>query len=247
MRALIVEDEPVAARSLQRLLGQVAPTLQVVAVTASVRETIDWWQREPRPDLVFLDVQLSDGLSFEIFEAVAPEVPVIFTTAHDEFALRAFGVFGVDYLLKPIDPRRLAAALDKLHALTAGAAAVALGDQYRHASGQYRQRFLLPDRGRLVPLEVDRIGWFEKALVVRLVTTDGRGFALAQSLDELQQALDPQRFFRLNRQLLVHRQSIGAVHRRGKGKLEVELQPVPEATPSVSQERGAAFRAWLER
>jgi two-component system, LytTR family, response regulator len=235
MRALIVEDEAVAARSLQRLLAEVAPALQVVAVTGSVADTVDWWQRSPRPDVVFLDVQLSDGLSFEVFDQVAADVPVIFTTAHDEFALRAFAVFGIDYLLKPIDPARLAAALGKLPRMARAPGAAG-----------YRQRFLLPHGARLEPVTVDRIAWFEKALVVRLVTVDGRGFAMSQSLDQLQQALDPACFVRLNRQLLVHRQAIVGMVRAGKGRLAVRLHPEPECAAVVSQERAAAFREWLD-
>jgi two-component system LytT family response regulator len=248
VKALLVEDEAVAARALQRMLADVAPGLEVVAVLATVRDTVAWLTANARPDLIFLDIQLADGLSFEIFDLVQPQVPVIFTTAHDAFALRAFDVFGIDYLLKPIDPARLARALAKASQLgatvAAGSAQLA---RHFHAAGRYKQRFLVQSGGSLHSIDIANIAYFVKELVVRLVTRQGRGYALGQSLDELQQALDPERFFRLNRQVLAQVDAVQRVHRRHKGKLEVDLLP-PAAVPVlVSQERASEFRAWLDR
>lgn len=247
MKALIVEDEPVAARSLQRLLAAAAPDMDASAVVGSVAAAVDWLRTRPPPDLLLLDVQLSDGLSFDIFDAVSPDAPVIFTTAHDEYALRAFEVFGIDYLLKPIDPVRLAAALAKLEHVRRPAPAFELARAYRDAAKNHKQRFLVHSGTSLVSVDAGQIAYFAKELVVRLVTTEGRGFALSQSLDELHAALDPAVFFRLNRQVLAHIQAVGRAQRLAKGKLEVDLVP-PLAQPVVvSQERAAAFRQWLDR
>lgn len=246
MKALIVEDEAIAARSLQRQLAKLAPQIDASEVVGSVAQAVQWLRTRPAPDLLLLDVQLSDGLSFDIFEAVSPETPVIFTTAHDEYALRAFEVFGIDYLLKPVDPVRLSAALAKLdHVRKAPGAELAR--HYRSETRQFKQRFLVHSGASMVSIDVGQIAYFAKELVVRLVTVEGRGFALDQSLDEIHQTLDPALFFRLNRQVLAHIQAVGRAHRLGKGKLEVELTP-PLAQPVVvSQERAAAFRQWLNR
>lgn len=245
MRALIVEDEPVAARSLQRLLAIEAPDLDSSAVAGSVAAAVDWLQREPRPDVLFLDIQLGDGLSFDIFDACPVDVPVVFVTAHDAFALRAFEVHGIDYLLKPVDPARLRAALARLRRLAPPPPLPVVAGDYRAASRQYRQRFLVQAGGRMQALDAGDVAYFSKELVVRLVARDGRGYALAQSLDDLQRGLDPDRFFRLNRQLLVARSALGDVRRLGKGRLEVDLHPPLPEPAVVSQERAAAFRAWF--
>lgn len=249
MIALIVEDEAIAARSLQRLLADCAPDIEVAAILPGVESAVHWLRQHPPPDVMFLDVQLSDGLSFDIFDTVEPRVPVIFTTAWDGFALRAFEVFGIDYLLKPIEPARLAAAIDKLQRLGASPPAPpkALARHYREATHQYKQRFLVSRGEVLNSIDVANVAYFAKELVVRLVARDGRGYALAQSLDELESMLDPARFFRLNRRVLASIGAIGKVQRQFKGRLEVELAP-PAAEPvAVSQERAAAFREWLDR
>lgn len=248
MRALIVEDEPVAARGLQRLLAVEAPDLDARAVVGSVAAAIEWLQREPRPDVLFLDIQLGDGLSFDIFDACPVDVPVVFVTAHDEFALRAFEVHGIDYLLKPVDPVRLRAALARLRRLAPTAAPVplpAVAGDYREATRQYRQRFLVQAGSRMQALDAGDVAYFSKELVVRLVARDGRGYALAQSLDDVQRGLDPDGFFRLNRQVLAARSALCGVRRLGKGRLEVDLQPPLPEPVVVSQERAAAFRAWF--
>ena len=250
MKALIVEDEAIAARNVQRLLLEFAPEIGAVGPVGSVQAAVEWLSNNPAPDLVFLDVQLADGLSFEIFDAAVLTAPVIFTTAYDQFALRAFEVFGIDYLLKPIDPARFALAIAKFRKLAgAGANAPpgALAQHYRDAAHAYKQRFLVHSGDALVSVEVGRVAYFIKELVVRLVTIEGRGYALNQSLDELEPMLDPARFFRINRQVLAHIQAVKKAHRLFKGKLELELTP-PLAEPVlVSQERAAAFRAWLDR
>lgn len=245
MKAVIIEDEARAAHGLLMLLKQVAPQVEVVQTLASVQEAIEWFSTHEPPDLAFMDIHLADGLSFDILDAVRLECPVIFTTAHDQYALRAFEVHGVDYLLKPIGPQRLAAALTKLRHVrlpTTEAAA----QLYRSSSRQYKQRFLVRGGTRLVSVDVGRIAYFVKELVVRMVTMDGRGYPMSQSLDELQQQLDPAAFFRVNRQVLAHMQSVRDIVRASRGRLQLVLEPPMAEAPIVSQDRASAFKRWLD-
>lgn len=252
MLALIVEDEPVAARNLQRLIAELAPDLRVEGPFPSIASTLERLRAEPVPDLMFMDVQLGDGLCFEIFETLPLALPVIFTTAYDAFALKAFEVFGIDYLLKPIKPERFALALAKWRRLKAiGQPAITppadLAQTYFRSAQQYRSRFLVQQGESLQSVAVGDIAYFHKDLVVRLVTRAGRGYTVSQSLDELEHVLDPARFFRVNRQVLASADAIVRATRQFKGKLELELDPPLREVAIVSQERAGAFRDWLDR
>lgn len=252
MSVLIIEDEPVAQQALCKLLADLAPEMTVETPLASVHASLERLGRQPQPELILMDVQLADGLCFELFDVLPLTTPVIFTTAYDQFALRAFEVFGVDYLLKPIRPERLALALAKWRSLQrsgevrAGATAQ-LAQHYFRATQHYRERFLVQAGAALLSVAVGDIAYFVKDLVVRMVTRENRGYPMAQSLDDLEQMLAPERFFRLNRQVLVQIDAVRLVHRGSKGKLEVELKPALAEPVIVSQERAAAFRTWLER
>jgi len=249
VRALIIEDEPVAARNLARQLGEIAPDIETLPPLATVRATVEWLAGNDPPDLMFVDVQLADGLSFEIFETIPVEAPVVFVTAYDEYAMRAFDANGVDYLLKPIDPKRLARAIDKCRALgnRAMPPAESLGQSYREAAHQHKQRFLVHSGASIASIDVSKIAYFSKELVTRLVTIDEHAFSMSQSLDALESMLDPYLFFRINRQLIAHIQSVRKAHRLFKGKLEVELHPPTACDVTVSQERATLFRGWLDR
>ena len=251
MSVLIIEDEPVAAQTLIRLLADLAPELTVETPLVSVASSLARLQHGPAPELILMDVQLADGVCFELFEVLSLATPVIFTTAYDQFALRAFEVFGVDYLLKPIRPERLALALAKWRRLRPAIAqntlTAQLAQQYFRESQQYRQRFLVQAGAALQSVAVADIAYFVKELVVRLVTHAGRAYPMPQTLDELEHILAPERFFRLNRQVLAQIDAISVVHRGSKGKLDVVLNPPLTEAASVSPERAAALRAWLER
>lgn len=246
---LIVEDEALAAQSLARWVADLEPGIQIEPPLATVAAALQRLAHPPVPELVLLDVHLADGLCFELFDALPLSTPVIFTTAYDEFALRAFEVFGVDYLLKPIRPERLALALAKWRRVRGQHGPqrppAALAEDYFRASAAPRQRFLVPVGAAMRSIAVGEIAYFAKEWVVRLITRDGRAFAIDQTLDELEPSLPPGRFFRLNRQVLAQIDAIGLVHRGSKGRLEVELQPPLGKPLTVSQERAPAFRAWL--
>lgn len=237
-RVFIAEDEPPARERLRAALGRVAPQLQVVGESDSVRGTQDWLARHGPPDLLLLDIQLADGLSLELFEAGAPEVPVVFTTAYDRFALEAFKALAVDYLLKPVSDAALAQALAKAARLRRG-----FGAEVK----AWRTRLLGRQGAAYVAVPVERLAYavaLDKLAVA--VDEQGRRTTLDMSLAELEAQLDPARFFRLNRQLIVGAHAVERFSAIGKGRLRVELRPALAGDALVSQERAAAFRAWLD-
>lgn len=250
MIVLIIEDEPLAAQALARLLGDLAPELRQESPLATVAAALARLAAAPVPALVMLDVHLADGLCFELFDALPADTPVIFTTAYDEYALRAFEVYGLDYLLKPIRPERLELALAKWRRLggrtpAARPSAAQVAEQFR-AAQRWRERFLVSQGSAMRAVAVDQVAYFVKEHVVRLVTREGHGYTLDQTLDELEGQLPPARFFRLNRQVLAQIDAIGLVHRGSKGRLEVDLKPPLAAPAVVSQERASLFRDWLD-
>lgn len=252
IHALIVEDEPIAAETLRTLLAEHAPELQLAPAIATIAGAITRLAVPPTPALIFMDVHLADGLCFEIFDALPPTSPVIFTTAYDQFALQAFEAFGIDYLLKPIRPARLVSALAKWRRLRdAGTPATAPDAQtarrYFRETQQFRRRMLVQAGETLVSLPLEDVAYFHKALVVRVVTRSGRAYPISQSLDELEQTLDPEQFFRINRQILARADAIARIERGFKGKLELSLSPPMDEGCTVSQERAGALRDWLDR
>jgi DNA-binding LytR/AlgR family response regulator len=250
MNLLLVEDEPLAARRLEALLREVAPEARVVGQTESVRETLRWLKANPRPDLLLLDIQLADGLSFELFQQTPLEVPVIFTTAYDEYALRAFKVNSVDYLLKPVEREELAAAMDKFRRQQG--TSVAQVGRLLEAYGlkpapAYRSRFLLRLGGRLEVVPVDDVLYlFADDKLVFLVTTDGRKLPVDEPLDELERQLDPAQFSRFNRKFLGRVGAIDRIEPYFNGKLRLWLRHRPtEEEIYVSRERAEPFKSWL--
>lgn len=248
LRAFIAEDEPPARERLQAALARVAPWVQVVGHADSVRGTQDWLATAPAPDLLLADIQLSDGLSLELFADGRCLLPTIFTTAYDRFALDAFRALAVDYLLKPVADPALAAALHKLERLREGfGAEVQAWLRAALPSPRPVQR-LIGRRGavhKVLPLErvaylvsVDKLTW--------AVDESGERLLLDRPLAEWEAELDPGRFFRLNRQLLVAAAAVHQFTPGDKGRLRVQLRPQLVDEAWVSQERAAAFRRWLQ-
>lgn len=248
MNALIVEDEKAALRNLKALLAQVAPALHVAGETDSIADTLDWLADHPCPDLVFMDIQLADGPAFDIFDRTDIGCPVIFTTAYDEYALKAFGVNSIDYLLKPINADDLARALDKLQRLTHPLP----GRDYRRLAGELRQaayqnHFLVPLKGnKYLPVSADSLLYFYiSGGTVKAMDENGRELPFAQTLDELADCLDPHRFFRANRQFLIARKAIRDIDLWFNGRLAVNLVcPTPEKV-LISKAKAAEFKQWL--
>ena len=265
LTALIVEDEPLAARRLADMLTRQPAPLEVVGTAESVAQAVALL-RDTTPDVLFLDIHLADGLSFDIFEQVAVRCPVIFTTAYDQYALQAFKVNSVDYLLKPIDADELAAALAKLRARlpalapTSAAAAPAfdpalltqLMQQMQQAAppaASYKSQFVVRVGEHLKVVPVEQIAYFfslEKATFLQ--TVEGRKFVVDYTMDQLESLLDPRQFFRLNRAYLARQAAIHDIIHYTNSRLQTVLKPAaPDAQVLVSREKVNVFKSWLDR
>jgi DNA-binding LytR/AlgR family response regulator len=253
LRVLVVEDEPPAAELLAAGVRAWSPDACVLATLPTVRETVSWLRRNPPPDLALMDVQLADGLSLEVFREVEVGFPVVFTTAYDRYVLEALAASAIDYLLKPIQQPRLEQALDKYlrlrsHFLAPPAAAdvQGLSVSLRQPPPRHRERLLVQRGLDFVSLPVGEVAYlFTSHGVVFARSRGGEQYLVDQPLGELEPALDPARFFRINRQLLAQLDAVVRFRRAGKGRLEVTLAPPTREPVVVSQERAASFREWL--
>jgi len=248
MRLVIVEDEALAREKLASSLRTVAPGAVILAQLASVAEAIRWFTANPAPDLLFSDIQLTDGLSFELFRAVPVRCPVVFTTAFDEYLLEAFQTNGIDYLLKPIRNTQVAAAIAKYHAFAAHFTVDYAQRLHAvtHGAAAPRDRFLVrKGAGHLVIKVADIAYFYTEDKLVFLVTNATQRHLLDKPLAEIESNLDPAAFFRANRATLVHIDSVLRCTPYGKGKLLLELRPPTREPVVVSQERAAACRQWL--
>ena len=251
MKALIIEDEIMAAKTLQKLLGEVSPETEIVAVLESIEDTVTWIEENPMPDLMFMDIHLADGSSFAIFDQVDITCPVIFTTAYDEYALKAFEVNSIDYLLKPISKEALERAMRKYRMLDQGlqndnsSNIEALLTQLTQKNS-YRRCFLLPERDKLVPLPTANIAYASiEAKTVKLVSMEHKEYYLTQTLDDLMAQLDPKEFFRANRQFVISRSAVKDVSVWFGNKLAINLiMDTPEKI-IVSKARVAEFKHWF--
>ncbi|MEM7656974.1 MAG: LytTR family DNA-binding domain-containing protein [Bacteroidota bacterium] len=256
MKTIIIEDEFPAAERLKALLEKVAAEVEVLTVLPSVAKATDWLQTQPGPELIFSDIQLADGLSFDIYEAVPPNCPIIFTTAYDEYAIKAFQLQSIDYLLKPIKPTDLRRALDKYQAMKA---AFAGGQQQQQMQAllhmlqptaapedPYKRRFLVSHRDQLIPVEESEIAYFFTANeLVYLMRQDGQRFAIDFKLEALSKELDPEVFFRLNRQYISRLSAIQRIHPYFHGRLKLSLQPEQEGEVIVSRDKAKEVKKWL--
>ena len=248
LRAFIAEDEPPARERLTLALAQVAPHVAVIGHADSVRGTQAWLSAHPPPDLLLLDIQLSDGLSLELFADGQLALPTIFTTAYDRFAIDAFRALAVDYLLKPVAETALAQALQKVERLrrSFGTDVAALLQQLGPAPQRWRQRLVGRKGSQFHALSVDQLACVVSVdKLVFAIDAAGERYLLETPLAELEAALDPTRFFRASRQVLVAAHGVARFAPAGKGRLKVELRPAGMDSVIVSQERAAAFRAWL--
>lgn len=254
MNVLIIEDEPLAVSRLRQLLLDADGSLQVAGVTDSIEASVAWLQENPKPDLILMDIELSDGQSFEIFDQVPVKSPVIFTTSYDEYAIQAFKVNSIDYLLKPVKPEDLQTAIEKLknfsHHLpgSAPAAIEHLLRQLRPQEKEYRDRFLVKSGQRYFSIHADDIAYFfYRNRVTFLKTWKQEVYYIDYILDELEEMLSPRIFFRANRQFLLHVKSVKEIHTELNNKLRLTLQPAIEDEVLVSRERAPEFKDWMGR
>ena len=249
MRAIIVEDEMLAARNLQAILNELG-TVQVITILDSITETVEWFSCNPQPDLMFLDIHLADGSAFEIFDRTEIRCPVIFTTAYDEYALKAFKVNSIDYLLKPIDMVAVQRALKKLQGLTVTDKMQDTVNQLMasfRATSTWKTHFLVPAKGdKLIPVQASDIAFFFiDTGLVKAITFDEKTFRFEHTLDELAEMLDPKIFFRANRQFIISRKAIKDIDLWFNNRLSVNLKiPVPEKF-LISKARISEFKNWF--
>ncbi|WP_128544162.1 LytR/AlgR family response regulator transcription factor [Larkinella soli] len=255
MNILIVEDEPLAVKRIEGLIREVAPEAEIVGKIDTVRAFVRWWQNHPAPDLLLMDIQLADGLSFEVFQQVDVRTPVIFTTAYDEYALRAFKVNSVDYLLKPIEKEELVRAIGKFRAQRTQAepaegvpgSLVRMLEEFGIKPVSYKSRFLIKQGGRFDVVETTDILYiYADDKVVFLVTNQNRKYIIDETLDELDGKLDPRLFFRINRKYICHLSAIERIEPYFNGRLRLWLRNRPaDEEISVSRERADSFKSWL--
>jgi two-component system, LytTR family, response regulator len=250
VKILIIEDEPLVARDLETLIRRIEPQAKIEGVISSVDQAKKWFASNTLPDLILSDIQLSDGISFDIFENLHLNCPIIFTTAFDDYAIRAFKLNSIDYLLKPVDGNELSAALKKYKSLSTENV---LGEQLKSLMGswgqqshkKYKERFLTLHRNTLVPVMQNEIAFFHKEELIYLHTMANEKYISEhQTLDEIEGLLNPEIFFRVNRQFIIHIQSVGRIKTTHKG-LTVQLKPPFNNEIDISREKAVAFKNWV--
>lgn len=254
MKALIIEDEYPAAERLEKLIKKIDPQIEITGVIESVEAAKHWFQSNEQADLIFSDIQLSDGLSFQIFEAFPAHSPIIFITSYDEYAIKAFRVKSIDYLLKPIKIAELEEAINRyknskvhfspqVYAKKIDSLLESL--EIRHKT--HKTRFLVKNGEQLIPIQQDQVAYFYTANELScLVVNDGRQFLIDYTLEELESMIDPLSFFRLNRQFIARVTAIHKIQTYFNGKLKIDLRPETAQEVLVSREKAPAFKTWLD-
>ncbi|MDH7461120.1 LytTR family DNA-binding domain-containing protein [Chitinophagaceae bacterium 26-R-25] len=257
MKVLIIEDEDLAVKKLQKTLASVDDSAEVVGVTDSINASVKWLQSNPTPDLILMDIELADGQSFEIFERTEVKSTVIFTTSYDEFALKAFKVNSVDYLLKPIQKEDLQSALDKFSKMramynNAGSMTVLNVEnlvkelQQKLQPKEYRKRFLVKLGQKLISIETDDISYFySDGRLNFFKTKDNKRFVVDYTMDELEEMLDPEKYFRISRSFFVSIESIEKIDDYFGNRLILQLTPVVDKESLVSREKVTEFKKWM--
>jgi two-component system response regulator LytT len=250
MNIIIIEDEKPAARLLQRKVEKLG--LQITSLLHSVEESIHWFQNNQHPDLIFLDIQLSDGLSFEIFENIDIKSAVIFTTAYDEYALRAFKLNSIDYLLKPIDEDELEIAVNKFKARNSNAPNLALDFEMikkmlvNPIDRIFKKRFTIKMGQQLKMITIDEVEcFFSENKGTYLHTFENRNYLLDTTLEQLETELDPQNFFRVSRKYIIPMKGIKEIQLHSNSRLKVILPSYKEDEVIVSREKVTDFKNWL--
>ncbi len=250
MKVLIVEDEIIAADKLKALLERIEPSAHVVSITASIDESIQWFQHNCMPDLVLMDINLADGSCFSIFDIIDVTAPIIFCTAYDEYALKAFQSNGIAYLLKPVLEADLRGALEKLATLQASLSDNASSNRpilktIGNFHGKYKTRFLIKTGDKLLPIPVNDVACFmAQEHGVKLFMTSGESYFLDYTVTELEGLLDPANFFRINRQAIVSGDKIESATANIR-HTKIVLSCMPQEL-AVARERARAFREWFD-
>lgn len=252
MNILIIEDEQLATERLQILLKEYDPSINIVACLESVEETVNWLNKKTHPDLLLMDIHLSDGHSFDIFKKASTQKPIIFTTAYENYAIDAFQLFSLDYILKPVTSEALAAAINKYKNLSASFApadySMMMEQVKDNFSTRYKNRFLAKVGQRLFFVQAGEVAYFyADNKIVYLVDREGNRFVINITLEKLELLLDPRYFFRINRKIIVHADVIEQVKPVANNRLKLLLKGVqiPEDI-TISREKIADFKTWAD-
>lgn len=255
MNAIIIEDENLIAKELQYNLSQIAPDVKVINVLPSLKTSFKWFMENAEPDLIFADIQLSDGVSFEIFERFKLKCPIIFTTAYDEYAIKAFKVNGTDYLLKPLDIDELKKAINKARDILQSKSEYPKDmQQLLHlitnptASMGYKEKFIVKHRNNWIPILTKDIACFYRENLNYFMTFSGEKYILDfTTLEEVEELLDPTIYYRANRQSIVHVDAIQSIKPQGNQKLTLELKAPLNMQQDISRDKAPGFKKWFER
>ncbi|MBB5635589.1 DNA-binding LytR/AlgR family response regulator [Pedobacter cryoconitis] len=251
MNVLIIEDEKLNAIRLQKILLEIDSEIKIVATLDTIADSVQWLRTNPHPNLILMDVRLADGICFEIFTKVEITAPVIFTTAYDEYALRAFKVNSIDYLLKPIDIDELKGSISKFKQQNTKKISSGTIEEVvaiiKKQNPNYRSRFLIPYRDGYKTITVPDIAYFySENKITNIVTCDAKEQAISYTMDELEEQLDPAVFFRANRQYLINIKSLESIHNYFNGKLKLMLAPAAPSDIHISKEKASQFKRWLD-
>ena len=251
MRAVIIEDEKIAADSLKNLICQLDENIEVVAMLQTIEDSVEWLDNNKHPDILFVDIHLADGSSFSIFEKTDVKCPIVFTTAYDEYALKAFEVNSIDYLLKPINKDDLQRALNKYNNLKGEESEFnykSFASRFLESTGKannYKEYFLVPERDKLIPLAAKDIAYIYIDLkLIKAVSHSGKVYYLNQNLDEMMNQLNPKMFFRANRQYIVAHDAIKDISIWFGNKISLNLTIPTEEKIIVSKARVSEFKNW---
>jgi len=251
MTILIIEDEVLAAEKLKNMLLQIDPSFVIAETCRSIESSVEWLSKNDTPDLILSDIQLLDGLSFEIFGQVKTNAPVIFTTAYDEYAIRAFEVNSVDYLLKPVQDDKLVAAVKKLETRTQSHKPLsyeAVIQALKAGQPEYKSRFMVRIGQRIVAVPVEKIAYFfAESKLTYIVTDEDRRYPIDIPLDEIDAQINPKTFFKINRQYIISFSAIAEIHPYFKGRIKLKLAPDQQDEIIVSSERSPEFKKWLDQ
>lgn len=246
---LIIEDELPNIIRLEKMLSLLDSGITITAKLQTVQDSIKWLKEHQQPDVIFMDIMLTDGLSFEIFNHVAITAPVIFVTAYDEYALKAFEVNGIDYLLKPLEADKLAKSLRKAKSIIGTESDASLLQLIKNMQTKqpiYRSRFLIAYRDRHILIMAEDIAYFTSENKTTFLTTyTSQRFVVDQTLEILEKELDPEVFFRISRQVIVSLKSIQQIHQTFNGQLKVELSPALDESVVLSREKSNQLKKWL--
>ena len=252
MKVIVIEDEKLAAERLVDMIHQYDQTIEVAATMDSIKRTVEWFDNNEHPDLAFFDIQLSDGLSFEVFEKTIVDCPVIFTTAFNEYAIRAFKVNSVDYLLKPIDIDELSAAIDKFRKNYSGQGVAQqhqVFDKVLHLlTNNHKQRFVIKVGEHIRSVVVENILYFyslEKATFLH--TIDDHNYVIDYSLEQVETLVDPAHFFKINRKYMITINAIDDIITYSNSRLKIELKQSDDQDVIVAREKVKQFKKWLDR